>query len=271
MCGSAVVAGAAGVASAQDTRTPPVRPEVAVNAAPALPAIPLEKPIAQESLAQAPLLKESLASGFPVKQPDYVPLDLKQKFSYSATRVAGPSHMLWILTRSAMDQKQKRPAEWDTGMDAYGVRVASRFGRSLVRESVAFGVRAIDHEDPRYFRSQDSGVWKRTRYAVSRTFVVRNDNGGWMPAYSRFVSDYSMPFIAQLWRPEPFRASREFRSGTVALGLNMLANVGQEFWPDVRKRIPFMQRRFERNQGLALRERVTPVVPAAIVTTGPQP
>ena len=173
------------------------------------------------------------------------PLDLKEKYLDSVARVFSAPHMALIVARSAMDQRQVQPKAWGTGADAFGVRVASRFGRGLMRESVAFGVRALDHEDPRYFPSKDREVWKRAKYAVSRTFVARNDNGTWMPAYSRILSDYSMPFIAQLWRPEPMSLSREFRVGTTGMALGALVNVGLEFWPDVKKHMPaFARKRF---------------------------
>lgn len=102
---------------------------------------------------------------------------------------------------------------------------------------MAFAIRRLDGEDPRYVRSNATGVWKRSRYAVSRTFVARNGRGGLMPAYSTLVSDVATPFVAQTWRPESISASHELRSGTMGLGVIAAGNLGQEFWPDLRKKL----------------------------------
>jgi hypothetical protein len=169
----------------------------------------------------------------------YVPLTLEQKFTYSAKKVFGPGAILSATLHAGLDQADKEPTDWGMGSDAFGVRMASRFGRSLIRQNIAFGVRAIDHEDPRYFvLGHGDTNWKRTRYAMVHEFVVRNDNGTMMPAYSRLVADFGMPFIAQQWRPTRFQTVPEgLRAGSCALALGAAFNVGREFWPDIRKRL----------------------------------
>jgi hypothetical protein len=168
----------------------------------------------------------------------YTPLTLAEKYKFSLNKVFGPSAMLAAGLHAGLDQAGVGPHDWGRGSDAFGVRLASRFGRSLVRQNVAFGVRALDHEDPRYFVSGQGGPLKRTWYAMVHTFVVHNDNGSMMPAYSRFVADYGMPFIAQQWRPGRFRTVPEgLGAGTCALGLGVGMNIGREFWPDLRKKL----------------------------------
>ena len=89
----------------------------------------------------------------------------------------------------------------------------------------------MDHEDPRYFVSGSGGPWKRTWYSMVHEFVVHNDNGTMMPAYSRFVADYGMPFIAQQWRPGRFRTTPDgLRAGTCSLGL---VRRGRKYRPGV--------------------------------------
>src|SRR6516225_5675680 len=79
------------------------------------------------------------------------------------------------------------PPEWGQGADAYGIRFASGFGRSVISRTIAFGVAAVDREDPRFVPSNESGIWRRTRHAIVGTFVSRAPTGGSMPAFSRFV------------------------------------------------------------------------------------
>ena len=93
------------------------------------------------------------------------------------------------------------PPEWGQGADAYGIRFASGFGRSVISRTIAFGVAAVDREDPRFVPSNESGIWRRTRHAIVGTFVSRTPTGGSMPAFSRFVGVYSAGFIANAWEP----------------------------------------------------------------------
>ena len=92
----------------------------------------------------------------------------------------------------------------------------SMLRRAFVKEALAFGVRAVDGEDPRYARSGQAKLWTRVRYAVRHTFEVHSRNGGYMPAYSLFAN-YAMPFIAQEWYPGQRHAGRELGSGTAGV------------------------------------------------------
>lgn len=167
----------------------------------------------------------------------YQPLTLEGKFKYSLNKVFGFPGLLALGVHASLDQVDKTHG-WGSGTDAYGVRLASRLGRSLVYQSLAFGVRAVDHEDPRYFVSGRGGPLRRVRYAMVHTFVVHNDNGGMMPAYSRFVATLGMPFIGQQWWAGQFRTVPEgFRQGAVGLGVGVGMNIGREFWPDIRMKL----------------------------------
>ena len=106
-----------------------------------------------------------------------------------------------------------------------------------VRENIAFGLRALDHEDPRYVHSGEAGVLKRARHAIGQTFIARNAHGDTMPAYSIFASGLATPFVADAWRPEPVKAGRELRSGGMTIGMKAVNNLVLEFWPDIRKKL----------------------------------
>ena len=175
----------------------------------------------------------------------YVPLDLTHKFLYSFNEMMGPTEWIGFTVHAAMDQAQKSPSAWGSGIDSFGVRVASRFGREFLRENIAFGIRALDHEDPRYFRVGAGTGGARVKYALSRTFLARKDTipdgSVWIPAYSRLIADFGMPFLAQTWRPEGFNIPRGFRQGSIAVGMGFASNLWTEFWPDIRKRFKILR------------------------------
>jgi hypothetical protein len=173
----------------------------------------------------------------------YTPLTPDENFRYTFHRVFSPGKLFLYGMKASMDQERTVPDKWGEGTEGWSERYADHFGRALIRENMAFGVRALDGEDPRYQPSQEHGVWKRSKHAIAGAFAVRGRNGRLMPAYSRFVSDYATPFIAQQWEPEPLSASRALGSGTAAMGMAVASNLSLEFWPDVRRRLPH---RFEK-------------------------
>ena len=170
-------------------------------------------------------------------QPAYVPLTLEQKYLFTLNKVTGSGGLAVVLLKSSVDQLREMPHQWGDNGESFAVRTAARFGRSFVRQNLAFGVRALDGEDPRFFVSGHGGKWERTKYAIGRSFMVRNDRGNLMPAYSLLVSCYATPFIANEWRPDRMSVPREFGSGTSALGFAVVSNVFQEFWPDIKKKL----------------------------------
>jgi hypothetical protein len=148
-------------------------------------------------------------------------------------RSVEPTEIARVAIGAALDQARTYPTEWGQGWDAFGVRVASGFGQHLIKEQIEFGVWAIDGEDPRHRRSGLHGFWPRTRYAVIHTFVARRDDGGQMPAISRFVGDYGAGFISREWYPSRFHTVQQgFDAGTVSLGIDVGMSVLREFLPE---------------------------------------
>lgn len=197
----------------------------------------LPDPNAAADADAAPVPSLPVSPGPILSQAD-VPLTLVQKYLVTMDQVAGPGALFAVGIHGMFDHVLDRPHQWGSGEGAIGPRIASDFGRRFLRQNIAFGVRALDHEDPRYFRSGHGSVLSRVRYAAIHTFQVRNDNGSAMPAYSLFVSAATMPFIAQAWRPETFSAARGFGGGGVCIGVAMATNIWDEFWPDLRAKLP---------------------------------
>jgi hypothetical protein len=188
-----------------------------------------------EPFVEAPLIATAAPSV-------YSPLDLKHKYLYSLNEMVGPAQWIGFAVHAGLDQAEKSPNAWGNGPDSFGVRMANHFGRSFLRSNIAFGVRAVDGEDPRYFRLGKGSGGSRTKYALTRAFLSRKDDGGWMPAYSRFVADYASPFLSQTWFPGKFSVARGIRGGSIGIGMAFGSNLGAEFWPDIKKHFKFLNR-----------------------------
>ncbi len=201
-----------------------------------------QTPLAPEQQVQAAQAPPDDASALTAPAP-FVPMTLGQKYMWSLGQVFSPGSLFLYNFRAGFDELVLHKANpWGGEEDSYGVHLASFLGRSFLRQNLAFGVRAFDHEDPRYFVLGHGTVWTRVKYATVRTFVVRNDSGGLMPAYSLFVSSFGTPLIADQWELEHALNPHPLGSGAAGLGIAVGSNVFREFWPDIKRKIGLERR-----------------------------
>jgi hypothetical protein len=182
-----------------------------------------------------------IAQGIPlmgVNQDYPVALDLSEKLAYAVASSFGPWELLGSAAYAGILQGIGTPAEWGGGAAGYGKRLASTLACSGIHGALAFGLDSALHEDPRYFRSRDSGFWTRTRHAVRGTILTRTDAGGETFSVWRFGSAYGAAFLSNEWYPARLDTIRlGFLQGSLRLGFDLASNLGSEFWPDIKTKI----------------------------------
>jgi hypothetical protein len=168
--------------------------------------------------------------------PSYVPLTRQQKFdlflrqSHSFDTVSG------AMFDSLIAQATGAYPTFGGGMGGYGKRLAASMAGA---EAAAFFSRflfpTLLHQDPRYFRSQDTGISNRLAYAASRVIIGRSDDGRNVINTSLILSEFAQAALSNAYIP--YR--NESVSGTVQNALFSLGSVAQariltEFWPDIK-------------------------------------
>ena len=159
-------------------------------------------------------------------------LTFDDRFRIYAHALIRPYTLLGPALGAGIGQWEVEPPEWGPGADGYARRFASGVGRSVISETIRFGVAAADGEDPRYHRSQDSGVWKRTEHVIAETFTSQTEKGTRIPAYSRFAGTYGAAFISNAWYPDSrATAGYALRRGSTALASSLGFHLFEEFVP----------------------------------------
>lgn len=150
--------------------------------------------------------------------------------------VLDPEAIVGPAFGAAIGQWEDEPPGWHQGAEGYGKRFASGLARHEIGETIRFGFAAADHEDPRYFLSQDRAAWGRTQHAVVSTFVSQTSSGLTIPAFSRFAGTYGAAFISNTWYPNN-RAGlgNAARRGSTALATSVGFNLAREFLPFFRR------------------------------------
>jgi len=170
--------------------------------------------------------------------PAPAPLTFSDRARIYFHSITNPLSILPPLVTSGIDQARNAPQEWGPGAEGFGRRFGSAYGRAFISRTIAFGVAAIDHEDPRREPSAAHGAWPRTRDAIVGTFVSRRTDRTRMPAYSRFIGNYGAAFIANAWYPDrEATTGNALKRGSRAMLSSAGWRIFEEFWPDIRRKI----------------------------------
>ena len=145
-----------------------------------------------------------------------IPLTPRERLRRYLKSTYGPEAFLRAAAGSGISQWTDTPKEWKQGWEAYGERFGNAFAKHTIDKTLESGAAAILHEDNRYYRLGEAGMWKRTRHAIGSAFVARNDAGGEHFAYSRFGGALGggihFPHLATAQHQRPRRSRRELWS-----------------------------------------------------------
>jgi hypothetical protein len=99
-------------------------------------------------------------------------------------------------------------------------------------------VPAITHEDPRYYTLGHGGIFRRTKYALSRTFITKTDSGGDSFNWSEVGGNGLEAGLSNAYYPpEEQSLSQTLRNWGTQMESAALNNVAKEFWPDIRRKL----------------------------------
>jgi hypothetical protein len=166
------------------------------------------------------------------------PSGWQSKLQFHAANAYGPDALAESAVYDGYRQLTDFPREWGQGAAGYGRRVASTLAYSGIRNTLGFGLDTALHQDPRYYRSVDTGLWRRTKHAIRGTILARTDSGGETLATWRFGSAYGAALISNEWYPDRLNTMKVgLEQGSTQIAFDLLANLRSEFWPDVKKKL----------------------------------
>lgn len=164
------------------------------------------------------------------------PMSDHEKLTHYLRTTYGVGSIAYTAFTAGISQANGSVNEWGGGWEGYGKRYASSFGQKAVSRSIWQGMGYLMHEDPRYFRSNRSGIWNRTFYAATQSFISHKDSGGTRFGYSKLAGAFGGGAISRQWYPDRYHTTSDyFTAGGVSIAWNMTRNVFNEFWPDIRK------------------------------------
>ncbi|MFN8007428.1 MAG: hypothetical protein U0V70_10465 [Terriglobia bacterium] len=169
---------------------------------------------------------------------NYKPLTPEQRWKlyfkqnyWSVGAFLGP-----IATSLLIDQTTGQPPEWGGGIGGYGRRLASRLGTGIVQGSFQAPVAALLKEDTRYISSGSGGIGPRMKHVFIYSFITYNNQGRKTLNIANLGGYYASSAASTLWLPQKESVGLyTLTDGSKQMGLSILVNMIQEFWPDIRQ------------------------------------
>jgi hypothetical protein len=169
----------------------------------------------------------------------FEPISAGKKFKLSAEDVFDPYGFVSAGVNAAFEQATRDHEQYGQGAAGFGKRYGADFADEAISEIFSGGVYpSLFRQDPRYFRMEHGGIWKRSLYAMSRVVWARDDIGELEFNGSTVLGDYTAGAISNLYYPAPDRTwGQSLQRGSILLFEDSPFNLLKEFWPDVHERL----------------------------------
>jgi hypothetical protein len=170
----------------------------------------------------------------------FVPITARRKFYIAAKDSFDYPVYLTAAAFAGYYQLDNENPSFGQGLKGYAKRLVTSYADQAVGNMMTEAIfPSLLHEDPRYFRIGSSGgsTWHRTKYALTRVFVVRTDKGGSSFNFSEWLGNGSSVALSNLYYPGDTRnVNDNVKKLGVAVGTDALSQVLKEFWPDIKNK-----------------------------------
>ena len=146
------------------------------------------------------------------------PLAPGQKLQLAGRAIVDPVAFLGAGIAAGVEQDRNTYPGFGQGAAGYGSRYGVNFADGAVGVFLGRGLLpVVFHQDPRYFYKGTGSDAERARYAVTRAFIERGDNGRWQPAYSSLLGNFASGAITN-----EFLTARDRNAGSVTIANGFL-------------------------------------------------
>lgn len=210
-----------------------ILPVAAVDPAPALPS----EQVSKRLFGVIPNYK---ADQF---KAEYTPLSVREKFAIAHSDSFDWPNYFLLVGYALQSQVAEGGFSHNGGMNGFAAAYSRSVGDQIIGSYVTEAIMpSLFHEDPRFFRLGSGTVSHRAYNAVSRIFVTRRDDGRSTFNISEVAGNAGVVALTTVYYPESRTAGEAFERFSMALGNDMISNLITEFWPDVRRHLPFRHR-----------------------------
>jgi len=176
---------------------------------------------------------------FPDLAVDTKPLTPKEKLGLAARDSVSGLTIIGSAMGAGISQARDTYSGYGQGAEGYFQRFGASMGFAATSNVLGtFALASLLHEDPRYFVLNSPSVRNSVRYAVTRVFVTRMDDGTHGANWAGMLGPLGAAAVANTYLPAGSQGvGHTFEHWGVALAISAGSNVLREYWPRINKKL----------------------------------
>src|SRR4030095_12995406 len=138
----------------------------------------------------------------PLTQNGYVRPNADKLFKKHVNSMCGPWSLGRAVASAGLSTWSNSPEEWGPHWEGFGRRFASNMGRSMMKNTMMYGMNEAFKLDRYYYRSKKRDVGSRIKNAMLSPVIARKPDGKKVFGFPRVASTYaSSVIVAETWYP----------------------------------------------------------------------
>lgn len=164
------------------------------------------------------------------QQSTYSRPDGKTRFKRYVNSMVGPVALARQTVGAGIGTWRNSPEEWGGQWEGFGKRLASGFGKNVIKQTATYGLDGALKLDSHYYRSQKKDAGSKIKNALLSPVTARNASGKRVVGIPRIVGTYTSSIVAaEAWYPSRYDWKDGVRSGTISFGISAAYNLFKEF------------------------------------------
>jgi hypothetical protein len=214
-----------------DPATTPAAPPPAARTQPGTTANPQDEKIDKRVLGVLPNYRTAPMSA------KSEPITARQKLTIAAKDSFDWPIYFLSAGFAGLYQLENQNPSFGQGVKGYAHRLGTSFVDQTFGNMMTEGIMpSLLHEDPRYFRKGEGGVWGRIWYAGTRVMVTRTDAGTARFNYSEWVGNGAAAALGNWYYPGSRGLDATFERTYTEVATDAISQELKEFWPDIKRR-----------------------------------
>ena len=167
------------------------------------------------------------------------PMTDQEKFLLAIYNALSPVTVIGSAAGAGISQARNTRKGYGQGAEGYFKRWGAAMAFASSNQLIGtYAVASMLHEDPRYFVEDSGKLRESVRYAVSRVFICRKDDGGTTTNWAGILGPLGAAGLANVYLPPDSQGVGDtFRNWGISLAFAAGTNIFREYWPRINKKL----------------------------------
>ena len=154
----------------------------------------------------------------------------KKRFGRYVNSMVGPFSLARQVAGAGIGTWRNSPEEWGGQWEGFGKRLASGFGKNVIKQTTIYSLDEALKLDSGYYRATGKSTGAKIKNALISPVTARTPSGKRTIGVPRLVGTYTAGIVAyETWYPDRYDWKDGVRSGTISLGIGAAFNLFKEF------------------------------------------